>query len=176
MPLETMPRRARCLSVVALLAVVGFPPAELFGMSAMAGEGHERFHAKPPRVLHKSRRQLTFLSFYVAASRETAVVVSSPSRPILPTQDDSLAVFVRTHLALQALRDRMQAEMAAPRNKKDEEQQALREKLRTERARILKEHAMTEAQFARMTRWVSVNDSARKVFDALVAKAGSRGS
>ncbi len=87
-----------------------------------------------------------------------------------------MTVFVRTHVALQALRDRIQAEMAEPRNKKDEEQQALRDKLRTERARILKEHAMTEAQFARMTRWVSVDDSARKVFDALVAKAAGKGS
>lgn len=87
-----------------------------------------------------------------------------------------MSVFVRTHLALQALRDRVQAELAEPKNKKDEEQKALREKLRTERARILKEHAMTEEQFARMTRWVSVNDSARKVFDALVAKGVTKGA
>ena len=87
-----------------------------------------------------------------------------------------MSVFVRTHLALQALRDRVQAELAEPKNKTPENQKELRQKLRTERERLLKEHGMTEAQFARMTRWVSVNDSARKAFDALVAKAGTKGS
>jgi len=149
MPLETMPRRARRLTVVALLVAVGLPPGELFGMSGRPMEDPLRVHATPRRA---------------------------PTGPLTATQDDSMSVFVRTHLALQALRDRVQAELAEPKNKKDEEQKALREKLRTERARILKEHAMTEEQFARMTRWVSVNDSARKVFDALVAKGATKGA
>lgn len=106
--------------------------------------------------------------------RARAVLAPPTSGPA--AQDDSMTVFVRTHLALQALRDRVQAELAEPKNKKDEEQQALRDKLRTERARILKEHGMTEERFARMTRWVSVDDSARKVFDALLARAGSKGT
>jgi len=153
MPLETSPRRARHLTATALLVALALPSADLFGMSAEAGAGQRLSHAKPPR---NAKQHL------------------APERPV--AQDDSMSVFVRTHLALQALRDRVQAELAEPRNKKDEEQKALRDKLRTERVRILKEHAMTEEQFARMTRWVSVNDSARKVFDALVAKAAARGA
>ena len=83
---------------------------------------------------------------------------------------DSIAVtnldaFVAAHLAVAALRGRMQAELAELKAKKPEVQAELREKLHVETLRLLREHNITPTEFARLTRLVSTDDAARKIFD-----------
>lgn len=95
-------------------------------------------------------------------------------------QGDSLAAqasmesFARTHAAIAALRDRVQAELAEPKSKKPEVQAELREKLRTERLRLLKEHGLTEDAFTRLTHRVAVDDEARKAFEAALARLAEK--
>ena len=49
-------------------------------------------------------------------------------------------------------------------------QNELREKLRAGRVAILKEYALTDESFARLTHRVAVDEEARKAFEALLAK------
>ncbi|HEX4932323.1 MAG TPA: DUF4168 domain-containing protein [Gemmatimonadaceae bacterium] len=82
--------------------------------------------------------------------------------------------FARAHLAISALRDRVQAELAEPKSKKPEVQAELREKLRTGRLAILKEHGLSDEAFARLTHRVATDDGARKAFEALLAKLAEK--
>ena len=50
----------------------------------------------------------------------------------------------------------------------------LREKLRTERLRLLKEHGLTEDAFTRLTHRVAVDDEARKAFEAALARLAEK--
>jgi hypothetical protein len=87
---------------------------------------------------------------------------------------DSLVVFVRTHLAVAKLREQAQAELAEPKNKKEEEQLRLREQLRTRVAEALREHGLTPASFDAFTRLVSTDDAVRKAFEAEMARQGAK--
>jgi hypothetical protein len=78
--------------------------------------------------------------------------------------------FAKTYLAVSTFRDALQAELAEPKAKKPEVQAELREKLRTGVQRILKEHDFTEAEFARLTRLVSLDGEARKTFEDALAR------
>ncbi len=78
--------------------------------------------------------------------------------------------FARTHVAVSALRDRYQAQFAEPQNKKREVQDALHEKFSGGMQALLKEHGFTEAEFARMTRLVSVDSTARRLFEEALAR------
>jgi hypothetical protein len=113
-----------------------------------------------------------FLAFALA-------IMGSPLA--LPAQQGDSAVtpaamesFAKAHAAIAALRDRVQGELAEPRSKKPEVQAELREMLRTERLRLLKEHGLTEEGFARLTHRIAVDDEARKAFDAALAKLAER--
>ena len=82
--------------------------------------------------------------------------------------------FARTHLAVAALRDRFQGELAAPKSKKEEVQRDLREQLHSQLQALLKENGFSEVEFARVTRLVSVDSSARREFEAAVARLEKR--
>ncbi len=82
--------------------------------------------------------------------------------------------FARAHAAIATLRDRVQAELAEPKSKKPEVQAELREKLRTERLRLLKEHGLSEEAFARLTHRVAVDDGARKAFEEALARLAEK--
>jgi hypothetical protein len=95
-----------------------------------------------------------------------------PDSSVSPTAIEALA---KAHVALTALRSQLQAEMAEPKAKKPAVQTELRARLQTETTRVLKEHGMTAAEFARLTRRVSTDDALRKVFDESVARVSSGG-
>ena len=80
----------------------------------------------------------------------------------------------RAHAAIATLRDQVQSELAEPKSKKPEVQAELREKLRSERLRLLKEHGLTEEAFARLTHRVAVDDETRKAFEGALAKLGEK--
>lgn len=94
-------------------------------------------------------------------------------RPVASAADTTLPemeAYVRTHLALNVLRDREQAELAEGRHKKAESQSELRDKYRIDRAKVLAQYGMSAAQFARLTQRVSSNDSVRRVFETTLAR------
>lgn len=87
---------------------------------------------------------------------------------------DSLATFVRAHLAIARLRERAQVELAEPKNKKEEEQVRLRRELHERVASALRDHGMTRAGFDAFTRLVSTDDAVRKAFEAEVVRQGAK--
>lgn len=97
-------------------------------------------------------------------TRSSAVTVDS----IVSTQ--TLEAYAKAYVALNLLRDREQAELAEPRNKKPEPQAEVREKHRTEREKIRTAHGFTIDQFTRVTQQISTNDAVRDRFEAAVAK------
>lgn len=82
----------------------------------------------------------------------------------------SLEAFAKAHIAVSALRAQIQGELADPKTKKRDDQVALREKLRTNTARLLKEHGLTEVEFVRATRLVSADTLLRKRFEETLAR------
>lgn len=108
------------------------------------------------------------------------LALGAAPRTLAAQQGDSVLTpatmesFARAHLAIAALRDRVQAELAEPKSKKPEVQAELREKLRAGRVAILKEHALTDEFFARLTHRVAVDDEARKAFESLLARLSEK--
>ncbi len=93
--------------------------------------------------------------------------------PVVPVTADSVAAMIpyaRTYVALNALRERADAEYAEPKNKKPEALVALRERYRVEREALLKTHDFSDATYARVTQRVSGDDAARLAFEAALAK------
>lgn len=121
-------------------------------------------------------RPILFASLSLAA----ATLVSAPRRALAQaapaTTPDSaqLQAFVRAHAAVTQIRDRIQAQMAEPRNKKIEEQTTLREKLKTSIADALKAEKLTAAEFDRLTKLVATDDAVRKAFDTALADLAAR--
>jgi len=87
---------------------------------------------------------------------------------------DEMATFARAHSAISLLRDKAQAELAEPKNKKDEAMAQVREKLRAQVLQVLKEHQMTEGRFDSLTRLVSADPEQRKAFEAALAQVGKK--
>ncbi len=102
------------------------------------------------------------------AAAQQSVQHATPQGATVPA--DSIELFAKTHLAVSALRDRYQAQFAEPQNKKREVQDALHEKFHEALQALLKEHGYTDASYERMTRLVSVDSTARRVFEAALAR------
>lgn len=104
-----------------------------------------------------------------AAAQQSVQHATSTGSPV---STDSIAVFARTHLAVSALRDQYQAQFAEPQNKKREVQDALHEKFREALNALLKEHGYSEGEYARLTRLVSVDSTARRAFEEALQREG----
>jgi hypothetical protein len=109
----------------------------------------------------------------------TLALVGSAARPTrvraqgadtAATGQEQIIAYARAHVAIARLRDAVNAELADPKNKKDEEQARVREKLRAGIARILEDHGFTRARFEQVTRLVSSDPARRREFDAAVAR------
>lgn len=85
---------------------------------------------------------------------------------------DSAAItrHARVHLALNALRDREQAELAAPKNKKVDTQAEVRERFRALRNDLYSREKYTPAQYAEMTQRISGDDALRALFEATLER------
>ncbi len=101
------------------------------------------------------------------AAQQTALQATPDTVPAV--NPATIESFAKTHLAVSALRDRFQAQFAEPQNKKREVQEELHAKLVAELQSLLKAHGFSEAEFARMTRLVSVDSTARRAFEDAVA-------
>lgn len=92
---------------------------------------------------------------------------------VAPAMDSTAAAieaFAKLQRAINQLRDKEQAELAEPRNKKVEEQNTLREKYRKLRADSLKTHGFTQAQVTAMTLRISSDDALRALFEAAMER------
>jgi len=92
---------------------------------------------------------------------------------VAPATDSTAAAieaFAKLQRAINQLRDKEQAELAEPRNKKVEEQATIREKYRKLRADSLKTHGYTAAQVNAMTLRISSDDALRVLFEATMER------
>lgn len=108
-----------------------------------------------------------------AALSMAVVVVAAPAMGQAPqaaaVSAEEMASFARAHAAISTLREKAQAELAEPKNKKGEVMVQIREKLRTQVLQVLKENQMSEARFDSLTHLVSVDPAQRKAFEAALA-------
>lgn len=80
--------------------------------------------------------------------------------------------FAKLQRAINALRDREQAELAEPRNKKVEAQGDIRDKYRKLRADSLAAHGYTPAQVNALTLRISSDDRLRTLFETTMERLG----
>ncbi|MDB4876644.1 MAG: hypothetical protein JWM41_3090 [Gemmatimonadetes bacterium] len=83
---------------------------------------------------------------------------------------EEITEFAKIQIAIAQAHDSVSAEIAQPRNKKAETQDALQAKLRTQVTEILHHGGMTEVDYRRKTYAVSTEPETRKSFDSVVAK------
>lgn len=123
--------------------------------------------------------------FYCSIVASTLLVVGSTRLPVQPPSTPARPVataavpdstvraieaFAKLQRAVNALRDREQAELAEPRNKKVEAQTDIRARYRQLRADSLKAHGYTPAQVSAMTLRLSGDDALRQLFETTMER------
>jgi hypothetical protein len=106
----------------------------------------------------------------IPAAQPPAKAASATVAPAMDSTSAAIEAFAKLQRAINQLRDKEQAELAEPRNKKVEEQATLREKYRTLRADSLKAHGFTQAQVTAMTLRISSDDALRVLFEATMER------
>jgi hypothetical protein len=81
---------------------------------------------------------------------------------------EQLTVYAMAFTASAQVRDQIQADMAAPRNKTNEGQIALQQKQREAVAKILQDHNISQEQYQRITFAISTDAELRRTFDDLM--------
>ena len=114
------------------------------------------------------RRSLALAVVTLGCASTPAAARAQAQAP--PVDHAQVVTLARAYVAIARVRDQVQAELADPKNKKDEEQSRLREKLRAEIARVLRENDLTPARYEQLTRLVSTDREWRREFDAAVAQ------
>jgi hypothetical protein len=107
----------------------------------------------------------TVLAFAVLA---TATLAGAQARPATGLTRDEIAALARVEVAISHIRDSLDVQLALPRNKKDEVQTQLREKMRSDVAAAIKASGMTDADYRRKTFIISTDNAARHIFDSVV--------
>lgn len=95
------------------------------------------------------------------------VAVAMPVRAQAVRQD-RLEAYGKAYVEIGKLRDRFEAEFAEARNKKPEAQLQLQESLRQEVVKVLQRHALSEAEYHRITFAVSSDPEVRAAFDRIM--------
>ena len=85
-----------------------------------------------------------------------------------------LTAYVKAFTAIAVVRDSAHAALALPKNKKDEVQRDLREKLHQEIDQILKAQGMTAEQYARITYAIATDEQRRKSFEEILARLSAK--
>src|SRR5262245_8332388 len=81
---------------------------------------------------------------------------------------EQLVIYAKAYTAIAQLRDQIQAELAAPKNKTDQAQTALQQKQREGVAKILQENNLSHEQYQRLTFAVSTNGELRRTLDDIM--------
>ena len=113
-------------------------------------------------------RPVALLALVVAlAPLAQGAAAQQPDSSAVPA---TLETFARAYRAMALLRDRTQAELAAPANKKREVQAELRDKARAARTQLLRANGLSEGAYAEWVHRVSVDDTLRARFDSALAR------
>ena len=122
-----------------------------------------------PRQLALS---LSFAALCSAAGTAAAQQVPPPTAPAL-TKDD-IAALAKIELSIGRVRDSVGAQLTMARNKKDEQQNELRDRLRAQITTVILKGGMSEAEYQRRTFMISSDFTARKTYDSvMVALTGA---
>jgi len=113
---------------------------------------------------------LSLVASILVAAVFAAPSLSAQGGPSLTMSKDEITAFAKVQVAISAVHDSADAQLAASRNKKDNVQTQLQEKLRTQIADILHHSGMTEDEYKRKTFIVSTDQAVRKTFDVAVAQ------
>ena len=113
---------------------------------------------------------LSLVASILVAAVFAAPSLSAQAGPSLTMSKDEITAFAKVQVAISAAHDSADAQLAAARNKKDNVQAQLQEKLRTQIADILHHNGMTEDEYKRKTFIVSTDQQIRKTFDGAVAQ------
>ncbi len=81
-----------------------------------------------------------------------------------------LVAYTKAFAAIAVARDSAHAALALPRNKTNELQRDLREKLHKEIEQILKAQGMTAEQYAHITYVIATDENRRKTFEEILAR------
>ncbi len=104
------------------------------------------------------------------AVQPPAKAAAAAAAPAMDSTTAAIEAFAKLQRAVNQLRDKEQAELAEPRNKKVEEQATIREKYRKLRADSLKAHGYTQAQVTAMTLRISSDDALRVLFETTMER------
>lgn len=86
----------------------------------------------------------------------------------------TLTAYAKAYAAIALVRDSAHAAFALPKNKTDELQRELRDKLHQNIDQILKAQGITAEQYARITYVISTDDNRRKHFEEILARLGAK--
>ena len=113
-------------------------------------------------------RGLGFLLFALLISVPAAAQTPDSTAPALSRE--VVAAYAKTYMAVSAARDAVHLELAQARNKTPEAQTHLQQKLREQIAQVLKENAVTEEEYRRLTAVVASDPGTRRIFDEIIAQ------
>ena len=88
----------------------------------------------------------------------------------LAIDEARLSAYAKAFTAIGLARDQAHADMALPKNKTIEEQNALREALHTRIEKILRDNSLTKEQYRHLTYVLSTDPERRKAFEDIVAR------
>lgn len=111
-------------------------------------------------------RHAFIAAFATALAFPVAALAQSPAAKLTP---DEIRSFAAVHAAILIVQDSVDRELTLQKNKKDETQQELREKMRTQVAAILKKNSLSDSAYRRRRFMISTDGPARKMFDSTLA-------
>ncbi|MGQ0642688.1 MAG: DUF4168 domain-containing protein [Gemmatimonadaceae bacterium] len=112
--------------------------------------------------------------FLSLGSVTPAAAQAAPQRPDSALGEPQLTAYAKAFAAISAARDQAHANLALPRNKTDEMQRELREKLQKQIDQILKDQNLTHEQYARITYVISSDAAQRKSFEEIFARVAPK--
>lgn len=98
-----------------------------------------------------------------------ATSMEAQDRPAPTLGRDDIVALARIQVAISAAHDSVNAQLAQQRNKKDDLQQQLQERMRTNVATILGAAGMSDAEYRRRSFVIMTDGRARQVFDSVVS-------
>lgn len=101
-----------------------------------------------------------------ALALPAALSAQSSAKKLTPEEINKLAT---VHAAILVVQDSVDRELTMQKNKKDESQQELREKMRTQVANVLKKYSMPDSVYQRGRFIVGTDGNARHQFDSTLA-------
>ena len=109
----------------------------------------------------------TALSFSFFALVATASAAAAQQAAPAMSKDD-IATLARIEVTISKVRDSVGAQLTMVRNKKDEQQQDLRQRLASQVSTILLKSGLSEAEYRRRTFVISSDLQARQLYDSMV--------